>query len=81
MNKTGECRSRVLVRHRAVATDALTQFCWIKYWAASVMLYLEPFDAVDSVPNVQAHLSAFSKPRVSYHGSDRVADRSSDSSR
>src|SRR5438105_14721600 len=29
-------------------------------------LYLEPFAAVDSVPKVQAHLSAFSEPRVSY---------------
>src|SRR6478752_6088901 len=32
----------------------------------SVTLYFEPFEAVDSVPNVQAHLSAFSAPRVSY---------------
>src|SRR5690242_21382761 len=31
------------------------------------MLYFEPFDAVDSEPKVQAHLSAFSEPRVSYH--------------
>src|SRR5438128_8332943 len=31
------------------------------------MLYLLPFPAVDSVPNVHAHLSAFSAPRVSYH--------------
>src|SRR4249919_2460609 len=30
------------------------------------MLYLEPLLAVDSVPKVQAHLSAFSAPRVSY---------------
>src|SRR5438874_12488681 len=29
-------------------------------------LYFEPFDAVDSVPNVHAHLSAFSWPRRSY---------------
>src|SRR5438874_10726333 len=29
-------------------------------------LYFEPFDAVDSVPNVHAHLSAFSSPRLSY---------------
>src|SRR3954469_10373644 len=33
----------------------------------SVMLYFEPFDAVDSVPKVHAHLSAFSLPRRSYH--------------
>src|SRR5437764_14024100 len=32
----------------------------------SVMLYFEPFEAVDSVPKVQAHLSAFSCARVSY---------------
>src|ERR1035437_5737449 len=31
-----------------------------------VMLYLEPLPAVYSVPKVQAHLSAFSSPRVSY---------------
>src|SRR6266478_4680983 len=31
-----------------------------------VKLYFEPFEAVLSVPNVQAHLSAFSAPRVSY---------------
>src|SRR2546423_5292693 len=32
----------------------------------SVTLYLPPFDAVDSEPKVQAHLSAFSAPRLSY---------------
>src|SRR5437773_10862199 len=32
----------------------------------SVMLYWEPLDAVDVVPNVHAHLSAFSSPRRSY---------------
>src|ERR1700693_965490 len=31
------------------------------------MLYWEPLVAVDVVPNVQAHLSAFSWPRRSYH--------------
>src|SRR3954451_1777348 len=30
------------------------------------MLYLDPFDATDVLPNVQAHLSAFSCPRRSY---------------
>src|SRR5689334_17924375 len=30
------------------------------------MLYLDPFDAVEVAPNVQAHLSAFSAPRRSY---------------
>src|SRR5690348_7395886 len=30
------------------------------------MLYLEPLEAVEVVPNVQAHLSAFSCPRESY---------------
>src|SRR6476619_6754262 len=40
----------------------------MRYWPppASVMLYLEPFDAVEVVPKVQAHLSAFSWPRRSY---------------
>src|SRR6185312_1129903 len=32
----------------------------------NVRLYFDPFEAVDSVPNVQAHLSAFSSPRESY---------------
>src|SRR5215467_11759551 len=31
------------------------------------MLYFEPFDAVDSVPNVHAHLSPFSSCCASYH--------------
>src|SRR6266576_3398392 len=30
------------------------------------MLYFEPFDAVDRLPNVHAHLSAFSIPCRSY---------------
>src|SRR5882724_8200731 len=30
------------------------------------MLYFEPFDAVDMLPNVHAHLSAFSAPCRSY---------------
>src|SRR5947209_571465 len=30
------------------------------------MLYLEPLDAVCVVPNVHAHLSAFSAPELSY---------------
>src|SRR5436305_15188749 len=30
------------------------------------MLYFEPFDAVDRLPNVHAHLSAFSFPVRSY---------------
>src|SRR5437588_11151288 len=43
----------------------------MRYWRVlpmgpSVMLYFEPFDAVDSVPKVQAHLSAFSLPERSY---------------
>src|SRR2546423_282724 len=47
--------------------DAFTQFCWMRYCAPpSVMLYLAPLAAVDSEPKVQAHLSAFSLPRVSY---------------
>src|SRR5579884_3506817 len=33
---------------------------------APVKLYFEPLEAVDSVPNVHAHLSAFSLPRRSY---------------
>src|SRR5512135_746577 len=33
---------------------------------APVKLYLLPLEAVDSVPKVQAHLSAFSLPRRSY---------------
>src|SRR5689334_10621249 len=33
----------------------------------SVWLYFAPFDAVDSPPNVHAHLSAFSSPDASYH--------------
>src|SRR5207342_504421 len=37
-----------------------------KFVPPSVMLYLEPFAAVDMVPKVQAHLSAFSMPRRSY---------------
>src|SRR5689334_15237786 len=32
-----------------------------------VTLYFDPLLAVDSVPNVHAHLSAFSSPRLSYH--------------
>src|SRR5205823_15090483 len=44
-----------------------TQFCCIrKLRDPSVMLYFEPFDAVDIDPNVQAHLSAFSAPCRSY---------------
>src|SRR3954451_12524572 len=40
----------------------------MRYWRLPrVTLYLDPFDAVDSVPNVHAHLSAFSSPRLSYH--------------
>src|SRR5215471_4189566 len=31
------------------------------------MLYFEPLLAVEVVPKVQAHLSAFSCPRLSYH--------------
>src|SRR5438046_10678611 len=31
------------------------------------MLYFEPFGAVDMLPNVHAHLSAFSIPCRSYH--------------
>src|SRR5438046_5671642 len=48
---------------------ALTQFRWIRYRLPSVncRLYIEPFGAVDVAPKVQAHLSAFSYPRVSYH--------------
>src|SRR3569832_76132 len=41
--------------------------CWMRYWRVpSVMLYLEPFDAVEVVPKVQAHLSASSAPDLSY---------------
>src|SRR5262249_49132746 len=59
----------------------LTQFCWIRYCLPpSTTLYLEPFEAVDSVPKVHAHLSAFSAPRVSYHalrsGSDVASSNS-----
>src|SRR5437868_5992971 len=47
--------------------EAFTQFCWMRYLRLpSVTLYFEPFDAVDSVPKVQAHLSPFSSPRESY---------------
>src|SRR4051794_38749926 len=39
----------------------------MRYWREpSVILYFEPLPAVEVEPNVQAHLSAFSSPLVSY---------------
>src|SRR5258706_4330222 len=39
----------------------------MRYWRPpSVTLAVEPFEAVNVLPNVHAHLSAFSAPRVSY---------------
>src|SRR5207253_2880790 len=47
--------------------EAFTQFCWMSHCLPPrVTLYLEPLEAVDSEPKVQAHLSAFSAPRESY---------------
>src|SRR6476469_6505817 len=68
---------------RLVAQDppgAFTQFCWIRYWRVpSVMLASDPFGTAKVLPNVQAHLSAFSMPRVSYQAlrSGSVTDSSS----
>src|SRR5437660_478506 len=44
------------------------------------MLYFEPLEAVNSVPKVHAHLSAFSWPRVSYHAFRSGSDAASSSS-
>src|SRR5881394_4615310 len=47
---------------------ALTQLRWIrKSRVPSFMLAVDPLDVVYVVPNVHAHLSAFSMPRRSYH--------------
>src|SRR5512144_801572 len=53
----------------------------MRYWRVPiVMLYLPPLEAVYSVPNFQAHLSAFSWPRVSYQafrsGSEEASSNS-----
>src|SRR4249920_106940 len=50
--------------HFCVLAD---QFCWIRYLVLpKVTLYKAPLPAVEVVPKVQAHLSAFSMPRRSY---------------
>src|SRR5690349_24706690 len=59
---------------------AFTQLRWIRYWRVPrVTLYRDPLDAVEVVPKVHAHLSAFSAPRESYQAfrSGSVTDSSS----
>ena len=59
--------SGMLVAHGAVATAGVDPIALDEVLVPpNLTLYLEPLLAVDSVPKVQAHLSAFSSPRESY---------------